>query len=67
MHNGQSIIDAYGQSLDKLKIGDCVGVRKFLFIYLVVYIKKIKMLWMNFNFVCSSQGQRKFALLCKSS
>ncbi|OXA51475.1 Neuralized-like protein 4 [Folsomia candida] len=26
MHNGQSIIDEYGQSLDRLKVGDCVGV-----------------------------------------
>lgn len=26
MHNGQSIIDDYGQSLDRLKVGDRVGV-----------------------------------------
>jgi neuralized-like protein 4 len=26
MHNGQSIIDEYGQSLDRLKVMDCVGV-----------------------------------------
>ncbi|ODN05476.1 Neuralized-like protein 4, partial [Orchesella cincta] len=26
MHNGQSVIDEYGQSLDRLKVGDRVGV-----------------------------------------
>ena len=28
MHNGVSIIDDYGQSLDKLKVGDTVGVMR---------------------------------------
>ena len=26
MHNGTSIVDDYGQSLDRLKVGDRVGV-----------------------------------------
>lgn len=28
MHNGVSIIDDFGQSLDRLKVGDTVGVMR---------------------------------------